>query len=386
MTVRSEAPAAGIWRYADAFEPPIERPYRVSLGEGNTSFERAPRLAAALGLAHLWLKREDRNPTGSHKDRGMAFQVSAAIASAADGGRALRCVALSSSGNAAIAAAAYGRAAGVGVVAFVAPGTDAGKVGAVRANGAAVVVSPNALTLCEAWCAAHRIPNLRPSTDPAAVEGFLTLGWEILSDLRDQAEVPAFVPEALFTFVSSAASFVGIGRAFARRDVAAFPRTAPTPALHAVQGIGGSVAAPFEARPAEPAFRPGRVGALGARKTRRLGEAQRLIRATHGGGWWITDAEADAADELLRAHGVHAALEAAAALAAARRAAAESGIRTAIVVVTGAQRAGGAATMASSDPSTDDAISPSSEARTIEDVDRIVRRTLGPLPLSGGGR
>jgi len=386
MTVRSEAPAAGIWRYADAFEPRIDPPYRISLGEGHTPLEPAPQLAAALGLTSLWLKREDRNPTGSHKDRGMAFQVSAAIAAAAAGGRALRHVALSSSGNAAIAAAAYGRAAGLGVVAFVAPGTDPGKVRAVRANGAAVVMSPNALTLCEAWCVARSVPNLRPSTDPAAVEGFLTLGWEILSDLRDQAVAPAHMPEALFTFVSSAASFVGIGRAFDRREVAGFERAVPAPALHAVQGVGGPVAAPFDARPAASALQPGRVGALGARKTRRLGEAQRRIRGTHGGGWWITDDEAEAADELLRAHGVHAALEAAAALAAARRAAAESGIRTAIVIVTGADRAGGAAHITSAARSTDAPTRPVPEARTIEDVDRIVRHTLGPSPFTGGRR
>lgn len=244
---------------------------------------------------------------------------------------------MSSSGNAAIAAAAYGRAAGIGVVAFVSPATPAGKLAALHALDATVVVTAEAVSACDAWCAEHGAPNLRPSTDPAAVEGFLTLGWELAESIVVLAAAGAPLPEALFTFVSSATSLVGIGRAFGRAADVVGAATVPSqPGLHAVQGAGGAVAGPLDAR-RQPAGR-GRLGALGARKTRRLGEATRLVGASGGRGWIMTDAEADAADALLRASGLAVAYETAGAVAAAGRAAAEIGLRRAVVVVTGADR------------------------------------------------
>ena len=262
----------------------------------------------------------------------MAFQVAAARAAAERAGRPIERIALSSSGNAAIAAAAYGRAAGLAVTAFVAPTTPPGKLRRLRAAGAIVVESPNAIHDCAAWCAAHNVPNLRPSTDDAAVEGFLTLGWELVEALAGTHAAP---PEALFTFVSSATSLVGIGRAFERAGEVVAAVSA-LPALHAVQGAGcAPVAGPLDAR---PPVEGARLGALGARKTRRLGEAVRHVRRAGGRGWSIGDDEADAADALLRRYGLAVAYEAAGAVAAAGRAAAEAGVRRAIVVVTGADR------------------------------------------------
>lgn len=245
-------------------------------------------------------------------------------------------MALSSSGNAAIAAAAYGRAAGVAVVAFVAPATPPGKLAALHALGATVVVTAEAVAACDAWCTEHGAPNLRPSTDPAAVEGFLTLGWELAESIGALAADHAPLPEAVFTYVSSATSLVGIGRAFGRAGDVLGTALPPLPALHAVQGAGGAVAGPLDVR--RPPEGRGRLGALGARKTRRLGEATRLIGASGGRGWIVSDAEADAADALLRASGRAVAYEAAGAVAAAGRAAAECGLRRAIVVITGADR------------------------------------------------
>ncbi|MEO8083287.1 MAG: pyridoxal-phosphate dependent enzyme [Ardenticatenales bacterium] len=357
----------GIWRYAADLAPAVPSALRLTLGEGSTPLEAAPGLARSLGLDALWLKREDRNPTGSHKDRGVAFQVSLARAVAVANGRPLARIALSSSGNAAISAAAYGRLAPIDVVAFVAPDTAPAKLALLREHGAIVVRSPNALTLCQAWCTERDVPNLRPSTDPSAVEGFQTLGWEILTDLAASADGQDAAGVAVFTYVSSATSLVGIGRAFARGSQSG---ANGAPSLNAVQGLGAaSVAGPLDANPPRPGptsthetshaanghhasvDRPavsaegaapttGRLGALGARKTRRLGEAHRVVVASGGAGWVITDAQADVADALLRAAGICAAIEGAASLAAAARAAAETGVRRAVVVLTGAARDG----------------------------------------------
>ncbi len=323
---RSAAPGApgggsrtDIWRYAASYDPVLPGEAWLTLGEGGTPAVALPALAAEVGLTRLVVKREDLNPTGSHKARGVAFQLAALRWRRPD----VRRVVISSSGNAAIAAAAYAAAAGLRLAAFVAPTTPPAKVRRLARLSADVFVSDHALTLAAALSERHGIPNLRPSTDPLAVEGFQSIAWELAES------IPA--TDALFAFVSSGTSFVALGRAFARLGEAG----AAAPALHAVQGTGASpVAGPFDPRP--PGGPAGRLGDRGARKTRRVGEAARWIARTGGGGWVVTDAEAEAAESRLLAHGIETSLEGAAALAAAIRAADAGRIRSATLLLTGA--------------------------------------------------
>ena len=177
-----------IWRYAALYAPWLPVASRMTLGEGGTPAVEMPCLAVEYGLARLVLKREDVNPTGSHKARGVAFQVSALRAANPE----LRWLTISSSGNAALAAAAYARAAGISLAAFVAPATPESTLVRLAALDAWVFVAPNALSLAQALADARGIPNMRPSTDPLAVEGFQSIGWEL-------AETVAPV-DALFTF------------------------------------------------------------------------------------------------------------------------------------------------------------------------------------------
>ena len=71
----------------------------LSLGEGRTPLEPDPDLASWAGVARLWVKREDTNPTGSHKDRAAVVQIAACV----QAGKPVAVI--SSSGNAALAAA-----------------------------------------------------------------------------------------------------------------------------------------------------------------------------------------------------------------------------------------------------------------------------------------
>ena len=47
----------------------------VTLGEGGTPLLPLPRLAAHLGLRHVWGKDEGQNPTGSFKARGLGMAI-----------------------------------------------------------------------------------------------------------------------------------------------------------------------------------------------------------------------------------------------------------------------------------------------------------------------
>jgi threonine synthase len=96
-------------QYTTAPDVTSQLPYLdgVKLGEGNTPLLAASAVGSSLGLANLWVKDESRNPTGSHKDRMSAIGVTQAL------DRGAHTVVLASSGNAAISAARYARAAGL---------------------------------------------------------------------------------------------------------------------------------------------------------------------------------------------------------------------------------------------------------------------------------
>lgn len=79
----------------------------LSCGEGDTPLKNLPALATWANVAHLHLKDESANPTGSHKDRMSAVGITQALDFGA------HTVVLASSGNAAISAAWYARAAGL---------------------------------------------------------------------------------------------------------------------------------------------------------------------------------------------------------------------------------------------------------------------------------
>src|SRR2546421_9637465 len=98
---------ATMWRYHELL-PVREKRHVVSLGEGLTPLLAAPRLAlpAMYKGAHLLIKDEGQNPTGSFKARGMAAAVSRAVELGARG------VVTPTAGNAGAALAAYAARAG----------------------------------------------------------------------------------------------------------------------------------------------------------------------------------------------------------------------------------------------------------------------------------
>ena len=116
-TVSRESIASGppsLWRYAPLL--PVEAPAEQRLAPGLTPLLPAPRLAAEVGVAELWLKCDTANPTHSFKDRVVAV----AAAKAKELG--LGTLACSSTGN--LANAVGARAAAEGLEAVVLCPTD----------------------------------------------------------------------------------------------------------------------------------------------------------------------------------------------------------------------------------------------------------------------
>lgn len=158
----------------------------LDLPAGGTPLQAAPALAQRLGLRSLGFKREDLNPSGSHKDRGLLFQVAAHAAAGA------RTFGLSSSGNAAVAASRACDALGVRLVAFVHPGTAPHKLARLVQSEAVVVETLRPSNFLRYAHRVFGIPDLRGTRDPLAPVGYRTLGAELAAEAPGASHVLAF--------------------------------------------------------------------------------------------------------------------------------------------------------------------------------------------------
>lgn len=207
-----------IWRYAD-FYPPIKEENWITLDEGNTPVVYSRELAAQFGFASLAFKREDSNPNGSHKDRMLAYQVSRAEE------RGEKNLIISSSGNAAVSAAAYCKKAGINLFVFISPKTDEGKISAIANFGAYMIISDYSLTLSDLASKKFRVNNLRPGAAESAYYGLKSIAFELFEHSKDI--------DAIFIPVSSASTLIGISSAY--NDLFDLGDAHKMPELYAVQ-------------------------------------------------------------------------------------------------------------------------------------------------------
>ncbi len=190
----------GLWRYGPLYDAHavVDRATRSgwTYGEGSTPLEDRPDLAEELGLSALRLKREDKNPSHSHKDRGLLFQV------AAHAGPEPRTLALSSSGNAAVAAARVCSLTGDHLVAFVAPSTAPAKLARLVRSGATVVETLKPVNFVRYAGRVFGLPDLRGTRDPLASVGYRSLAAEIVEAMPEA--------EVVITWSSSGISMEGL--------------------------------------------------------------------------------------------------------------------------------------------------------------------------------
>lgn len=126
---------ASLWRYLPLL--PVSEPGGDSTplhAAGWTPMFALPRLADNLGLKHLWLKDESRNPTASFKDRASAIVVTRA--------RELKSeiVVTASTGNAGAALAGMSAAVGQKAVIFAPKSAPQAKVAQLLVFGAKVIL------------------------------------------------------------------------------------------------------------------------------------------------------------------------------------------------------------------------------------------------------
>lgn len=148
---------------------------------GNTPLYRAERLGRHLGLQHLYLKDDGRNPTASFKDRASAVAVAVARE------RGVRVITTASSGNAGAALAGCTAAAGMESVIFVPHTAPKPKVAQLLLFGARVLAVQGtydqAFDLCLEASRLYGWYNRNTGYNPFTREGKKTCALEIAEQL-----------------------------------------------------------------------------------------------------------------------------------------------------------------------------------------------------------
>jgi threonine synthase len=199
-----------IERYRDRLPLADDDPV-VTLDEGSTPLIEAPVISERVG-AHVYLKLEGANPTGSFKDRGMTVAVSRAKGAGAEA------VICASTGNTAASAAAYAARADLRGAVIVPEGRIAiGKLAQALMHGARVIALrgnfDQALEIVRELARSHPI-ELVNSVNDNRIEGQKTAAFEVCDELGEP-------PDALAIPVGNAGNVTSWWRGF--REYGASP-------------------------------------------------------------------------------------------------------------------------------------------------------------------
>ncbi len=197
----AQNPDPTIWRYKlllpvepDAGVPPLT--------VGGTPLYETPRLAAGLGLNHVWVKDDGREPTASFKDRASAIAIVKAREAGAD------IITTASTGNA--AAALSGLAASVNQpnVIFVPASAPQAKIAQLLTFGSTVMLVEgtydDAFDLCMEAADAFGWYNRNTGYNPYMSEGKKTVSYEICEQLGWDA------PDVIFVSVGDGCIIGGV--------------------------------------------------------------------------------------------------------------------------------------------------------------------------------
>jgi threonine synthase len=220
-------PDRTMWRFRDLM--PITDDADVPpLTVGGTPMYDAPRLAAGLGLAQVWVKDEGRQPTASLKDRASAMAIVKAGEAGAD------VITTASTGNAAAALSGLCASMGRRNVIFVPAAAPEAKIAQLLAYGSTVALVDGTYTdafeLCMEASEHYGWYNRNTGYNPYMTEGKKTAGLEILEDLEWEP------PDAIFVSVGDGSIIGGLHKA--TKDALQMGWTDHCPRIFGVQSAG----------------------------------------------------------------------------------------------------------------------------------------------------
>jgi threonine synthase len=204
-----------MWRYRELL-PLREERNIVSMGEGGTPLLESANLAAMLGLRHLYIKDERQGPTGSFKDR----QASLAISVMREND--IKEAVVASTGNVAIAYAAYCARASIKLWAFITSLVPAEKMREIALYGAEVIkvtgTYDHTKQVAARFAESKGLHLDRGIKTIAAKESMKTVAFEIAEQLGERSGhadgFPWRVPDWYLQAVSGGLGPVGVMKGF----------------------------------------------------------------------------------------------------------------------------------------------------------------------------
>ena len=230
--------SADHWRYREVL--PIHPDVHVPpVHVGWTPVHEAPRLAAHVGVARLFIKDEGRNPTASFKDRASSVGVLKAVEFGYD------TIACASTGNAASSLAGLAASIGIRAIIFVPARAPEPKITQLLVFGATVFrvkgTYEDAFELCRAACERFTWYNRNSGTNPYLVEGKKTAGLEIAEQFATRDRLPgSALPDWVVVSVGDGCTIGGIGKGLHE-----FKRLGLTPRMPRLLGVQATGAAPI---------------------------------------------------------------------------------------------------------------------------------------------
>lgn len=217
-------------QFLEPFLPLSPGAWLPPLPVGDTPLLEVPELRLVLGLPHMYVKDDTRNPSGSTKDRASWLVVAKAREYGVD------TIATASTGNAATALAAVAAASGTRAIVFVPAETPEAKLVQMTSYGAEVLpVQGNyddAFDLCMQACGEFGWYNRNTAINPFTVEGKKTAALEIALSMAPN------VPDVVIVPTGDGVIVAAIAKGFA--DLAKAGLIEREPRLIAVQPEGSA--------------------------------------------------------------------------------------------------------------------------------------------------
>jgi threonine synthase len=232
-----------MWRYMDLLPVDPDTAERLSRGNvvstvGWTPLYPAPRLAEGLGLEHVWVKDDSRQPTGSLKDRASAVAVVKTREKGYD------TVTTASTGNAAAALSGLCAAIDQPNVIFVPRSAPEAKIAQLLAFGSQVLLVDGtydqAFELCLEVAREYGWYNRNTGYNPYMSEGKKTVIYEICEQLSGQegASDGWIAPDVIFVSVGDGCIIGAVHKGL--RDLLALGWIEKMPRIMGVQAEGSS--------------------------------------------------------------------------------------------------------------------------------------------------
>jgi len=290
-----------IWRYKPLLPVRPDSPV-PPLTVGGTPLYRADRLAADLGLKHLWVKDDGRQPTASFKDRASAI----AIVKAREKGAEI--ITTASTGNAAAALSGLCASIGQPNVIFVPESAPQAKIAQLLVFGSTVMLVQgtydDAFDLCLLAAKEYGWYNRNTAYNPYMTEGKKTASYEICEQLGWQA------PDRIFVSVGDGCIIGGLHKGL--KDLLTLGWIEHMPRLMGVQATGSAYMAQAWANDEDVLTKPPIeahtvADSISAGLPRDRLKAMAAVRETDGAYIQVTDEEILAAiPALARGCGVFA--------------------------------------------------------------------------------